>query len=306
MSEVSVPAVASSAVPAAASVSPAIIGGRGPNRAVSGPLASEPTPTTRLIGSNSSPVVSTGSCRDCCRNSDKHSSDPYSTRLKISPTPVAPLNSLDRNSVSGSTGLGCRRSVRTKNQPAMRPTASRALGPGERSGLSHPCWPAVMKPAVSAASVITPSSNPGTSVRPEGFVGDSGTYRRSIVTVSRHIGTFTRKMDRQPARSTRAPPSTGPSATPSEPIAPHTPSARARARGSGNWCTSSASEQGSSADAPRPWTARAAIRTPSAGAAAQAAEPAANALSPSTNTFLAPMRSAVDPAVSMIEARARV
>ena len=51
------------------------------------------------------------------------------------------------------------------------------------------------------------------------------------------------------------------------------------------------------ADAPRPWTARAAIRTPSAGAAAQAAEPAAKAARPTVNTFLAPTRSAVDPAV---------
>ncbi len=106
--------------------------------------------------------------------------------------------------------------------------------------------------------------------------------------------------------ATSAPPSTGPSATPAEPIPPHTPRARARARGSGYWCTIRASEQGSSADAPRPWTARAAISTLSAGAAAQAAEPTANVARPSTNTFLAPMRSAAEPAVSMIEARARV
>ena len=58
--------------------------------------------------------------------------------------------------------------------------------------------------------------------------------------------------------------------------------------------------------APRPWTARAAISTPGEGAAAQAAEPAANAVSPRVNTFLAPARSAAAPAVSMIEASARV
>jgi hypothetical protein len=122
--------------------------------------------------------------------------------------------------------------------------------------------------------------------------------------VTRQIGTLTRKIERQPARVMRAPPATGPSATPSDPIPPHTPSARARARGSGNWCTSSASEQGSMADAPRPWTARAATRTPSAGAAAQAAEPTANAASPKVKILRAPIRSAVEPAVSMIEARA--
>ena len=66
-SGVLVPAVASSAVPAAARASPAIIGGRGPNRAVSRPLASEPAPTNTLLGSSSSPVASTDSCRACCR-----------------------------------------------------------------------------------------------------------------------------------------------------------------------------------------------------------------------------------------------
>ncbi len=60
------------------------------------------------------------------------------------------------------------------------------------------------------------------------------------------------------------------------------------------------------ADAPRPWTARAATRTPSAGAAAQAAEPTANAASPKVKVLRAPIRSAVEPAVSMIEARASV
>jgi len=163
-----------------------------------------------------------------------------------------------------------------------------------------------MKLAVNAASMTTPSSRPGTSARRLGLTGDSEAYRRSRTMVSRQTGTLTRKIERQPATVTRMPPATGPSATPSEPIPPQTPSARARARGSGNWCTNSASEQGSMADAPRPWTARAAMRTPSAGAAAQAAEPRAKATSPRVKTFRAPTRSAVEPAVSMIAARASV
>ena len=124
--------------------------------------------------------------------------------------------------------------------------------------------------------------------------------------MARHTGTLIRKIERQPAAATSTPPSTGPSATPAEPMPPHTPSARARARGSGNWCTSRASEHGSSAEAPRPWSARAAISTPSDGAAAQAADPTANVASPMVNTLRAPTRSAAEPAVSMIEASARV
>jgi len=77
-------------------------------------------------------------------------------------------------------------------------------------------------------------------------------------------------------------------------------------RGQDRRACAAQSEPGSNADAPRPCTARAAIRTPRDGAAAHAAEPTANVVSPSTNTLLAPTRSAVDPAVSMIEARASV
>ncbi len=85
-----------------------------------------------------------------------------------------------------------------------------------------------------------------------------------------------------------------------------TPRARARDGGSGNWCTIRASEQGSSADAPSPWTARAAISTPSDGAAAQAADPAAKTARPAVNTRRAPVRSASDPAVSITDASASV
>ena len=144
------------------------------------------------------------------------------------------------------------------------------------------------------------------SVCRAGSVGDSGTYLSSSPAVSAQTGMLTRKIDRQPARAISPPPSTGPSATPAEPMAPQTPSARARAPGSGKRCTISAREQGSSADAPRPCTARAAIRTGRSGAAAHAADPAANPASPIRNTRRAPPRSAIDPAVSMTEARARV
>ena len=99
----------------------------------------------------------------------RQSSVPYSTRLKIMPTPVAPLSSRDRNSVSGRSGCGWLRSARTKSQPVIRPAASSAPG----SGASQPCSPAVMKLAVNAASVVTPRSRPGTSARRSGLVRDS-------------------------------------------------------------------------------------------------------------------------------------
>jgi hypothetical protein len=189
---------------------------------------------------------------------------------------VPALNARLRNMSSGSIGDACRRSAIRKNSVAAIAAAPSAAG----SGASQPCWPASMKPAVSVARAATPSSSPGTSTRRAGSGGDSGTYLTRSQPVSTQTGTLTRKIVRQPASAISTPPSTGPSATPSEPMAPQTPSARARAPRSGNRWTISAREQGRSAEAPRPCTARAAISTPSPGASAQAAEPAANPARP--------------------------
>ena len=144
------------------------------------------------------------------------------------------------------------------------------------------------------------------SARREVSGGDSATYLVTSQPVRMQNGMLTRKIDRQPTAAISPPPSTGPSATPIEPMPPQTPSARARGPASWNWCTISASEQGSSADAPSPCTVRAAISTPRPGAAAQAADPAAKAASPAMNTRFAPSRSAAEPAVSMTAARASV
>ena len=75
-SDVPASATASSAAPAAARTNPVIMGGLGPRRAVSGPLAVEPTPTATLIGKISRPVLSADSCRACCKNSDRQISVP--------------------------------------------------------------------------------------------------------------------------------------------------------------------------------------------------------------------------------------
>jgi hypothetical protein len=71
----------SRAAPAAARASPATIGGRGPDRAVSQPLAVDPIPTATLIGRMSSPVAIADSCRDCCRYSEMQIRVPYRHRL---------------------------------------------------------------------------------------------------------------------------------------------------------------------------------------------------------------------------------
>jgi len=93
-------------------------------------------------------------------------------------------------------------------------------------------------------------------------------------------GTTTTNTARQPRAVTKPPPSTGPAANPTPDTPPHTPRARDRACPSGNRCAINANEQGTTAAAPMPCTARAAIRTGAVGAAAHAALATANSAEP--------------------------
>jgi hypothetical protein len=98
----------------------------------------------------------------------------------------------------------------------------------------------------------------------------------------------------------------GPLAAPIPAMAPHRPIARDRALGSGYATWSSNSDDGTSAAAPAPWTARAATSTPSDGAMPQAADATPKATSPPVNTRRPPSRSASAPPVSNRAAKAKV
>jgi hypothetical protein len=86
--------------------------------------------------------------------------------------------------------------------------------------------------------------------------------------------TSNQKIPRQLHTPTSAPPRTGPSASENPETAAQTPSARLRLRSSGYRCLIIDSVPGSLAAAPRPMTARAAIRIPMPGATAASAAPA--------------------------------
>ncbi len=106
---------------------------------------------------------------------------------------------------------------------------------------------------------------------------------------------LTKNTQRHPAASTSAPPSDGPSAAATAPVAPQMPVAVARCA-SGNSGSSRASEVGTSAAAPAAWTTRAATRTSTVGARPAAAEAARNVSRPAMNIRRRPTRSATRPA----------
>ena len=122
---------------------------------------------------------------------------------------------------------------------------------------------------------------------------------------TRHSGTLTQKMLRQPNAAMSAPPTTGPAAIDTAPAAVHRLTARARKPSSWpqDWL-SSTSEFGSMAAAPTPCNARAAMSWLASAANPHAADASPNSASPVTNSCRAPKRSPSTPAESISAANA--
>ena len=119
------------------------------------------------------------------------------------------------------------------------------------------------------------------------------------------IGTFSQKIHSQAAPCAIAPPTTGPPRT-ARPVMPEkAPMARPR-DSDGKFALSSASAIGMMAAAPAPWTARAAIREPTSGASAHAAEAATNSARPPANTRRRPRRSPIAAPVISSTAKLRL
>ncbi len=104
-----------------------------------------------------------------------------------------------------------------------------------------------------------------------------------------------RKIDGQPAASTRKPPISGPSAMLMPTTPPHTPIACARSFRSVKVLVMIDIATGLSIDPPTACTARNAISQPRPGARLHSSEPSTNSSSPVWNTRLRPIRSAIEP-----------
>jgi len=161
--------------------------------------------------------------------------------------------------------------------------------------------PSTIPSESAATATVTRTTPTGSGSRVAESSRASRSSRRPASQATTPIGTFTRNTQRQSTRSTMTPPSDGPLAAATAPTAPHTPTAVARIVG-GNSARTSASEAGSISEAPIAWTARAAISTPSVGAAPQMAEAAQKTSRPAKKIRRRPTRSATRPDESSSEA----
>jgi hypothetical protein len=134
---------------------------------------------------------------------------------------------------------------------------------------------------------------------------DSEIATSSSGTATTATGTFSQKIACQLTPSTTAPPMTGPSATPRPLTPPQMPIAAARIAG-GTADASRVRESGMIAAAPRPWTARAAIRASEEVLSAEAIDARVKTAMPTSIIRRRPSRSPSVAAGSMKVAKVRV
>ncbi len=174
------------------------------------------------------------------------------------------------------------------------------------SGEVQPWSGPSMIAAVPAPSRTTISSCPTGSRRRGLGARDSGTYRAVSRQATRPTGTLIRKIEGQPALSTRKPPSSGPSAMLMPTTPPQTPMAWARSRGSVKVLVMIDMATGLSIAPPTAWSARKPISHSRLGARLHSSEPRTKSSRPVWKTRRRPMRSATEPKSISSEASTRV
>src|SRR4051794_24549333 len=175
---------------------------------------------------------------------------------------------------------------------------------------TSPACSARVRPKRIAMSAVVTRTAPATSGRlrepsSSAAARTSGRSTAAAAALASASGTMIANTQRQPSRPVIAPPSSSPAMTPSVAMAARTESARVRSAPAGKRLPISARPAGTASAEPRPWTARAAIRTPSAGAAAARSAPAANSAMPATSIRRRPYRSPSRPPSSSTPPNAR-
>ena len=136
---------------------------------------------------------------------------------------------------------------------------------------------------------------PATSKRRASAIRLSRTTLGDRARTSAPTGTFTKKIHSQPRYFVRIPPKRTPAAAPLPPIAPQIPSALFRSEPSSKVVVMIDSVAGEMIAAPRPWTARAAIRTPREPERPQTSDAIEKRPIPIMNMRFRPSRSAARP-----------
>ena len=241
--------------------------GRVPSRSDNAPPTGASSIGITTIGSMCSPASSGSSPSPVCNSWVTRNRAPNSAAYITSAVRFATVKARLRKKRIGSIGAGARSWEATNRTRASAPT----LNAAGTSGRAHPTLPAL------ATAQTMPSRPAPLNATPHGSMLRCGPWlsrrrRRASGTSASPSGTFSQKIHCQPTKVARPPPSNGPTAAPRPPIPPHAPSTAPR-RCSGVAALSMVSDSGAKIAPPAPWTARAAIRVPTVGARAAAAEP---------------------------------
>src|SRR3954468_3458177 len=213
----------------------------------------------------------------------------------------APVKDGLRNSAGGSIGARLRNCTATNAASERTATASRV----EISVLDQPLSFPRSRAVTIASSPLMSSVWPAQSIgrlccsRPSWM-------RRTTASAARPIGTLRKKMARQSSQLVSTPPTSGPTANEAPIVAPYAANALPREAGSGKASRMSANDVANMMAAPTPCAARNASRVAIDGAAPHAADMAVKRTRPMANVRRRPRRSASEPAVSTVAARATV
>ncbi len=168
-----------------------------------------------------------------------------------------------------------------------------------------PADSASMIAKTNVASAPAPRIVPAVSTRDAVGSALSGKMTAATIRAASPNARLNQKMPRQLHTPVSTPPTTGPAASANPDVAAHTPMARFLARASGYRWRSMDRVPGSLAAAPRPITARPAMRVWAFGASAHRTEPAQKTPAPASMTFFRPSSSPIIPQASMMLAKVR-
>src|ERR1700678_390860 len=257
---------------------PAIITGAGPNRLISRPARASPNSgTISGPGAMASPARSADQPHTFCSHSTIDSSIAPNAQEKNSATSDAPVKFRDRNSDGWISSVRLFIVCTVNSASSTTAAASTPTIQAE----PHPQSPPLTRPNVNSAMPPVMRMTPSGSGLSTSCPGTAGSSRQPAATAARPIGTLTRNTQRQLA-ATSSPPTTGPSAAASPPVAVHTRTAPDLRSGSYD-ARIRLSEVGVSSAAPAACTSRNPISIPTLVEAAQAAEASVNTAAPSRN-----------------------
>ena len=142
-------------------------------------------------------------------------------------TTDAPVNAFDRNSDGSTSGLRLMRQWTTKSPIRITAAASTPT----MVVVSHPQLLPSTSPNVSSPTPAVHRTTPSASGRSDSWPGRWGSERHPMIRAARPTGTLTRNTSRQ-LTATSNPPTTGPRAAASPPVAVQARTAPGRRSGS--------------------------------------------------------------------------